>query len=499
MSGTAIPIDDDTIKQQALIPAPMRNATGVAPQRPIPTEAPSMPVVRPNLVNSPDVGTPIPTRPVLAQQGKPIPTGRVPNIQGTIDPQSGLYHTPPPNQPGVASLWSKAENIHNPILRVLGEIGAGGARALDTVGTIVAPRVAAAIPGTTLNKKAQVAGEEAQATQGVENKLKEAETENQKSEAENRGAPKEEEAGKTVTTDDGIFQWNPETKAYDKRVGDAPGKQEVQGKTVVTDQGVMQWNPDTKHYDIPVGNAPPKPVTPEMDKHEAYQKYLKEQGVDDTYRSRINFEKEWADAVQKPERPGVGDARADKSYQLQSSRLDKIRTPVSQLNQRLGRLNDTLNQQNPQADALIGPELLSVMAGGVGSGVRMNEAEIARIVGGRSAWENLKANLQHWSTNPKDARSITPEQDKQIRSLVSAVQSKLVMKQDLLDRAEENLVGSDDPKQHRQIVVDTQKNLDAIDAGKFLTAEGLQKAATENKISVDEARKQAEKQGYYVQ
>jgi len=160
-----------------------------------------------------------------------------------------------------------------------------------------------------------------------------------------------------------------------------------------------------------------------------------------------------------------GTARADKSYQLQSTRLDKVRQPIEAIQQRVGRLNDTLNQQSPQADALVAPELLSIMSGGQGSGLRMNEAEISRIVGGRSAWESLKANIQHWATDPDKARSITADQDKQIRALVGTVQSKLVAKQKIMDDAEESLLASNDPKEHRQIVADARKKLDAIDAG----------------------------------
>jgi len=44
------------------------------------------------------------------------------------------------------------------------------------------------------------------------------------------------------------------------------------------------------------------------------------------------------------------------------------KTPSNFRGATLGRLQDTLDQQSPQADALIAPELLTVMAGGQGSG-----------------------------------------------------------------------------------------------------------------------------------
>lgn len=168
---------------------------------------------------------------------------------------------------------------------------------------------------------------------------------------------------------------------------------------------------------------------------------------------------------------GKADARSDRSYQYSTTRLDKERSPIEQTAQRLGRLQDTLRQGSPQADALVAPELLTVMAGGMGSGLRMNEAEISRIVGGRSAWENLKASAQHWSTNPESANSITTDQRQQIHKLVDVVGQKLTQKQAIIDKAEDELLNADDPKEHRRIIAETHKALSAIDSGDSAQAE----------------------------
>lgn len=159
------------------------------------------------------------------------------------------------------------------------------------------------------------------------------------------------------------------------------------------------------------------------------------------------------------------DNRSDKSYQFNVGQLNKLQTPIDQRAQRLSTMLDTINQGNPQADALVAPELLSVMAGGQGSGVRMNEAEIARIVKGRSNWESLKASMQKWSTDPKSARSITPAQDQMIKDLVNAVKVKIDAKQKVLDGAREQLTNTDDVKEHRQIMTRAQQDLARIDQG----------------------------------
>jgi hypothetical protein len=163
--------------------------------------------------------------------------------------------------------------------------------------------------------------------------------------------------------------------------------------------------------------------------------------------------------------PTKQSARADKSFEYNNTALDKVAQPLDALNLRMGRLNDTINQNTPQADALVAPELLSVMSGGQGSGLRMNEAEIARIVGGRSNWEALQAAVNKWKTDPKAALSITTAQRAQIRALAKTVQDKLIAKEKIIDDARNALIDTDDPKEHRRIVADTKKKLDAIDAG----------------------------------
>lgn len=164
------------------------------------------------------------------------------------------------------------------------------------------------------------------------------------------------------------------------------------------------------------------------------------------------------------ERPvSVSVNAGEHAYEYANNQLNTLGKPISDLIMRMGRLRDTLAQGTPQADALIAPELLTVMAGGMGSGLRMNEAEIARIVGGRSNWESLKASMNKWQTDPNAARSITPAQQQQIRALVEAVNQKLMAKQQILDNAANQMVGTEDPQQQRRILADTRVALTKID------------------------------------
>lgn len=151
--------------------------------------------------------------------------------------------------------------------------------------------------------------------------------------------------------------------------------------------------------------------------------------------------------------------RADRSYQFNSTQLDRYGKPISDIRARMARLQDSLDQNTPTADALIAPELLSIMSGGAGSGLRMNQATLEHVSGGRSKWESLKAAANQWRLDPRTANSITPDQRQQIRVLAKTVQDRLDAKQEVIDSARDDLASTDDPVRHRRIVTGAQRKL----------------------------------------
>lgn len=153
------------------------------------------------------------------------------------------------------------------------------------------------------------------------------------------------------------------------------------------------------------------------------------------------------------------DPRLDKSYKDVRSSLTKLSTPLEQQSERMTRLIESVNQRTPQADALVAPELLTVMAGGMGSGLRMNEAEISRIVGGRSNWETLQAKLNKWKTDPTKAVSITEPQRQQITSLIEAVNGKLQRRLKILNQAGTDLIDAKTVEEQRALEVRVRKEL----------------------------------------
>lgn len=160
------------------------------------------------------------------------------------------------------------------------------------------------------------------------------------------------------------------------------------------------------------------------------------------------------------------------SYEYNANKLDKVYQPIMQFNQRLARLKDNLDLATPQADSLIAPEMLSVVAGGNGTGVRVNDAEINRVGGGRSKVESLKAALQQYSLDPAHANSITPAQRQQMKQIVNYVAERANDATGILDDARNKLIDAPDVITHRQITTDALTRVNAAFAGTNTGAPG---------------------------
>lgn len=155
--------------------------------------------------------------------------------------------------------------------------------------------------------------------------------------------------------------------------------------------------------------------------------------------------------------------RLDNSYKTESSRIDKIAGPVEGAVQRMGRLVDTLDQKNPQSDSLIAPELMVVMAGGAGSGIRINDAEIKRVAGGETQATALKAYMNKWSLDPNHPQIPEPQRS-QIYSLIGVVRGKLHKKVDAIGDARDVIADTNSSiDAHRQATKKLQKALSDID------------------------------------
>ena len=183
--------------------------------------------------------------------------------------------------------------------------------------------------------------------------------------------------------------------------------------------------------------------------------------------SRMAFEMARKQDTRPPASDTASNNRLDRSYQYNATALTNERKPVEAQMTRISSALSNLNLQSPQADAVLAPQVLTISAGGIGSGIRMNDAEISRIIGGATVWTQLQTKINKFSTDPAHA-AFTPEQRGQMAAILQAANQKGQMKQQILEQGDQALIGATDVNGHRSAVADTRKLLDAVDQGKRL-------------------------------
>ena len=371
---------------------------------------------------------------------------------------------------GLSQIHSRIESAM-PNHPVLGKVLGIGAQGLATLGDIglrtVSPIAESMIPGTAGHHAAQLRQVNQALTQDETNAEKEAQTSLQGAQTghlqeETAELPAEAQSREGLQ---GAQQNNLENPAWEQ---------------FETDQGIFARNPKTNELmPLTFQGKPlmPKPPTPKGQEHVSLEgpggKPIAANYHPDTgkYTDASGNEIANPKPYEKPNVPNVN-AGGEKAFEYSDKALTSLSTPISQIQMRMGRLKDTLAQGTPQADALAAPELLTIMAGGQGSGLRMNEAEISRIVGGRSHWEALRAAAQKWSLNPETANSITADQRQQIRALVSTVDAKLIQKQNILNDAGQKLLDAKSPEEQHRVIIEARTALTQIDAGGNQPAQG---------------------------
>jgi hypothetical protein len=137
--------------------------------------------------------------------------------------------------------------------------------------------------------------------------------------------------------------------------------------------------------------------------------------------------------------------------------------PINDLSSRLSRLDDTLAAGSPQADATAAGQIIQIMEGGTGSGIRISKDLLDKTMGGVGKWEKLKSDFNTWNMDPKKANSILPEQRQQIRDMTALIRNKVNQKQAALNNAYDTVTNSDDVNVHRGAVNDARKSFQNID------------------------------------
>ena len=452
-----IGVEDDEDEEEKR-PKPQPTAPDTASRPPAPEVASPLmasPVGAPAMAST-STAPPAPALPEGVGAGQPAPPA---------DPY-GEYKRLAASKPGVAG-------VHG-LPGVLAKIG-------DVAGSAFLPGVSAFIPGTTmhhqlLTNQALHAGQHETAADTA------AETEMR---AEQSAGEVGAERGATtahLNAETTALQ-NPQPKPTEEEWNVVPGVQGPNGEPVQQEKhsGQVRVAP-LQGASVTEKNQPKQSLDDQYDAAVKAGDQQRAQQILAEIKATKGAGREPKDTT------GRDDARADRSYQFHSGQLEKLRTPIASRMERIGIAIDNLNQKSPQADALAAPEILTALVGGQGSGLRMNEAEISRIIGGATQWTQLKTALNKWSLDPQHA-TFTDEQRGQMAKILTTARDKITAKQQIIEDAEEKLANSTDPGEHRKLLADTRKKLDGIDAA------GQQQGGGSGKLTVEEAQSYLQKAG----
>jgi hypothetical protein len=98
------------------------------------------------------------------------------------------------------------------------------------------------------------------------------------------------------------------------------------------------------------------------------------------------------------------DVVREHAYTELNARAKPIEDQISRIN----KLTNSLNQNSSVADSTLAEQLITLTAGGMGSGVRMSQPMIDQVLNkSRTRWEDLDVALRKWSTAPDKDKANT--------------------------------------------------------------------------------------------
>jgi hypothetical protein len=291
---------------------------------------------------------------------------------------------------------------------------------------------------------------------------------------------------KTVVTAEGVRQWNPDTNRYDISVGGAPGKtsgaiQHVTAKDgtvyilhpdkpaeAVTLPGgapLITQTPGGPEAERPLPNVdqmnqaltaryqvlhPGQPLAPHYtlpatatigDYNRVHQAL---QGEESAHAAKFQ-----ADAT-KSSREEASGFRTDAAQDRQEGQLFKqsqelgkphqsiLKTESAKL-QALEQAQSLLSSGNAEGAALAVPKILSAIAGGQGSGLRMTQAELNSIAQARG----ISGSLEAWLSKLQSGKNLSSAQVIQLQGILADAKQRAQMRSDVANHAIDRMGSAD--------------------------------------------------------
>jgi hypothetical protein len=342
----------------------------------------------------------------------------------------------------------------------------GLARVADIIGSTLLPGVSAFIPGSSLNHQMIVGNDQRSLNSALGNEDTAAQIAERKANTDAIENPSKDE-GKTITTADGIMQFNPATKRYDIKAGDT-----TDGFTTIeTPAGPLNINKHTgqaQHVTVDGKVIGPKIETetrsivqPDGKSHDiVFDK--------DTHHAIADLGE--AGYSNKPQVINVnaGNAALDRETKQFGTPHQKIVTTATDQLAKINDAADMLRTGTAEAVALAVPKVLTALVSGAGTGVRITQAEINSIGKARG----VQGDVEGWMNSIQGKGSLTKTQRDQLTGILadvrSHIQQKMAIANDTLDTingasSRDEIIAAD--KAARQRYTDLEKGSNTPPAG----------------------------------
>lgn len=155
--------------------------------------------------------------------------------------------------------------------------------------------------------------------------------------------------------------------------------------------------------------------------------------------------------------------RTDASRARQQAELNKVQRPLEENAKNWANLMDNLSLNSPMADTQVAAGLMKAEQGGAGSNFRITTAEINTTTGGKTGWEQLKSDFGKWNPDSGKPFQFTNAQRTQIRQMARIAMDKLQRKLKIVQDAGDDLLSSDEPKDHLRTVNNAKRAIGSID------------------------------------
>lgn len=366
---------------------------------------------------------------------------------------------------GIARLIpiTEGEGFGHRLLRGVEHVGRGIATGIETAANIAAPGIMLNIPGTQFNRAVRLQGAQSQLGEEEKNREMASKSEQEQATAKQKG---DLSAIQIAAREKGFdIQQDPLTGKYS--AVPLPASQlapQQQATLAATNSPKVEFKQNDQTGEViqlttdhegktksdVVAHVDPKIQTDVIQRK-----------MPDGTQHNILVDKIKGTDIRDLGPTAKGGGAEGKVYDNYSKQIDKVSAPMDTMAGRADRLLTNLNMKTKQADSFIAPEILTIVAGGAGSGLRMTEAEIARVIGGRSVWDGLKAQMNQVV---QDGGTFDDNQRAQLTQVAQYIQTKSAAQNFIVNQARQHMLDAqDDDKQVRGIYSHMQQTLSSLE------------------------------------